>query len=265
VRSSSIGLDRSRPADADEGESTVKVRDAMTPQVISVPPTMRLKELAALLSEHRISGAPVVEDGRVVGVVSEGDLLVKQVGRPPSRRRALEWIFGESQDPEEFRRRMASTVGQAMSAPAVTVEADRSLREAAALMVDSRVNRLPVTEEGKLVGMLTRADLVRAYLNRDDEAQRTIREQVIRKTMWIDPETIGVEVHEGLARIRGQVDRRSTATILGRLIGLVEGVDRVDNELTWEFDDSTIAPPAGEPVPGAMDLTARERPRPVRG
>jgi CBS domain-containing protein len=244
----------------------VKVRDAMSSTVISVPPSLRLKDLAQLLTEHEISGVPVMEGDAVVGVVSEADVLMKQVGRPISRRRPLEWIFGEARDAEEVRRRQATIVREAMSSPAITIAADRPLREAAAQMVDSRVNRLPVIDDGKLVGILTRADLVRAYLHRDEDARRAIRDQVFDKTMWLDADAYGVDVHEGIVTIEGNVDRKSTATILERLTGLVEGVDRVDNRLTWDLDDSKLeAPATGEPMPGATDLTARERKRPVRG
>lgn len=242
----------------------MKVRDVMSGEVISVPASMHLKELAALLVEHKISGAPVTDaDGSVIGVVSEADVLMKQVGRSISRRRPLEWIFGESHDPDELRRRVATTVGDAMSAPAVTIEGDRSLRDAAALMVDSKVNRLPVLADGRLVGIVTRADLVRAYLHRDEDAELAVREQVFRKTMWLDPANYEIAVREGALSLGGKVDRKSTADILERLSGLVEGVDRVQNSLTWELDDSKLElTPSGEPMPGAMDLTARERLRP---
>jgi CBS domain-containing protein len=181
----------------------MKVRDVMSRDVLSVPRQMPLKELAELLTDRRISGVPVVDDDRVVGVVSEADVLMKQVGRPISRRRPLEWIFGEQQDAEEVRRRMASTVGDAMTSPAVTIDAGRSLREAAALMVDAKVNRLPVIEADRLVGILTRADLVRAYLRRDDEALRAIREDVFRKTMWLDPDGYQLGEREGAMTMRG--------------------------------------------------------------
>ncbi|MGZ8480823.1 MAG: CBS domain-containing protein [Candidatus Limnocylindria bacterium] len=244
----------------------MKVRTVMSGDVVSVPPAMRLKELAMLLSERRISGVPVVDEGTLVGVVSEADILAKQVGRPLSRRTPLDWIFGEPPGRGELRRRAATTVAQAMTTPAVTVEADRSVPEAAALMVDRDVNRLPVMDAGRLVGIVTRGDLVRAYLRRDDEILRTIREDVISHTMWLDPDQLRVEVREGTVRVTGTVDRRSTATILEKLIRLVEGVNDVANYLTWEFDDSSLEPAErDDPEPGAASLAARERPRALHG
>lgn len=245
----------------------MKVRDVMTSEVVRVAPAMRLKDLARLLLDRRITGAPVVDQaGHVVGVISETDLLAKEVGRPLSRRTPLDWIFGERPNPTEQRRREANTVEQAMSAPAMTVEADRPLREAAAIMVDRAVNRLPVVDAGRLVGIITRADLVRAYVRRDEEVLRTVREDVVRGTMWLDPDDLLVKVRDGVVRIAGRVDRRSTSTILEKLIGLVEGVDGVANHLTWDFDDSGMEPrEPDEPEPGAASLTARARPRALHG
>lgn len=241
----------------------MKVRDVMTSDVVCVAPGTRLKDLARLLLDRRISGAPVVDEaGHLVGVISETDLLAKEVGRPMSRRTPLDWIFGERPSSSEQRRHEATTVEQAMTAPAMTVAADSPLREAAAIMVDRSVNRLPVTDDGRLAGIITRADLVRAYLRRDEEVLRTIRDDVIRGTMWLDPDDLRVEVVDGMVRIAGIVDRRSTATILEKLIRLVDGVDGVANYLTSEYDDSAAEPmePA-EPEPGAASLTARARPR----
>ncbi|HET6745611.1 MAG TPA: CBS domain-containing protein, partial [Candidatus Limnocylindria bacterium] len=103
----------------------MKVRDVMTSKVVRVQPATRLKDLARLLLERRISGVPVVnEDGNVVGVISEADLVAKQVGRPLSRRTMLDWILGERPSLWEQRTRTATTVAQAMTAPAITVDAD---------------------------------------------------------------------------------------------------------------------------------------------
>ena len=243
----------------------MKVSDVMTRGAVSVPPETRLRELAHLLNDRRISGVPVVdEDGRCIGVISETDLLVKQLSRSVSRRLPLEWILGDHHDPAELRRRSATTVGEAMTSPAITIEADRPLREAAALMIDDQVNRLPVTEAGRLVGVLTRADLVRAYLRLDAEIEAHVREDVLRRTMWLDPAGFDIDAREGIVRIAGQVDRGSTARIVEKLIGVVDGVIEVQSALTWQLDDSALESPAEtEGEPGAASVTAREPRQPV--
>lgn len=151
-----------------------------------------------------------------------------------------------------------------MSAPAVTIEADRPLRKAAALMVDRGVNRLPVVAGGQLVGIVTRADLVQAYLRLDEEILDLIRDDVLRRTMWLDPGDFDIEVRESVVRIAGTADRRSTARIIERLIGLVDGVTEVQSALEWELDDTTFEPPTeAEREPGAASVISREQPQPL--
>jgi CBS domain-containing protein len=236
----------------------------MTRGVITVSPQTSLREVARTLSDSRISGVPVVDEtGACIGIVSEGDLLAKQAGKPMSRR-PLDWIFGERRDPDDARRRAATTAVEAMSSPAITIEVDRPLRGAAALMVDRGVNRLPVVAEGKLVGIVSRADLVRAYLRLDDEILAAVRDDVLRRTMWLDPSDFDVSVRDGAVRVTGQVDRRSTARIIERLIGLVDGVMHVESGIGWDSDDSHLEPTAEtESEPGAASLTSRERPQPL--
>ncbi|HET8776537.1 MAG TPA: CBS domain-containing protein [Candidatus Limnocylindria bacterium] len=243
----------------------MKVADVMTRDVVSVAPATPLREVAQLLTEHRISGVPVVDEaGTCVGIVSEADLLPKQLSRRPSQRQAFEWLLGDRVDPEEMRRKSARTAVQAMSAPVATIAPDRPVREAAGLMVECAVNRLPVVSEGTLVGIITRADLVRAYLGLDDDILRTIRDQVLRKTMWLDPAGFTIEVSDGRVRIGGHVDRRSTARIIARLIGVVDGVAEVASAIGWDFDDSHLdLPIESEPVPGSASLTARRAPQPM--
>ena len=237
----------------------MKVRDVMTRDVITVDTRTPLREVALVLAESRISGVVVVdESGRPVGIVSEGDLLAKQLSRPAKRRDPLEWIFGEHRDPEELRRRAAATAAEAMSSPVVSIDADRPLREVAELMVDRDVNRLPVIADGELAGIVTRADMVRAYLHLDEEITSTIREQVLRRTMWLEPTKFDVAVSDGRVEISGQVDRRSTADIIERLVGVVDGVVGVKAHLGWALDDTHLAAPIEtEAEPGAASLAAR--------
>jgi CBS domain-containing protein len=239
----------------------LKVRDVMTPDVITVGPSMSLHDVALVMAGHGISGVPVVDtSGELIGIISEGDFLVKERGRPSRPQGALDRLLGRRDDETNDRRLSAQTAGQAMSAPPVTIEADRAVRHAAALMIDRAINRLPVMSGERLVGIVTRADLVRAYVRRDDETLATIRNEVLRKTMWIDPDDLQVDVKDGHVRLDGTVDRRSTATILEKLIGLIDGVDRVHSDLRWDFDDSRPTPPPSDREPGAASLVARERP-----
>ncbi|HEY6609146.1 MAG TPA: CBS domain-containing protein [Candidatus Limnocylindria bacterium] len=240
----------------------MNVRDVMTREVTSVTADTPLRDLARLLTERQISGAPVVDvEGKCIGVISEADLLAKQLGRPQSRRVPLEWLLGERHDAEELRRRSAIRVGDAMSTPAVMIEADRPVREAAALMVDRAVNRLPVLAGGQLVGIVTRSDMVRAYLRQDADILNAVREKVLRKTMWLDPDDFDLDVREGVVRIAGVVDRRTTAGIIERLLGISDGVSEVQSALEWDWDDTRVEPAESEHEPGAASIAARERPR----
>lgn len=241
----------------------MKIRDVMTDAVATVSPEATLHEVAQVLTDRRVSGLPVVtDDGTCIGVISEADLVLKQAGQSTSRRRPLDWILGESPDPEQQRRRAATIAREAMSSPVVTVEADRPLRDAADRMVASHVNRLPVVDNGRLVGIVTRADLVRAYLHMDEEIEHAIRDDLLDHTMWLNPSRFQIKVREGHVTIRGTVDRRSTATIIAKLIGLLDGVAAVTSDLTWELDDSKFEPPMdGEREPGAASMASRERPR----
>jgi CBS domain-containing protein len=237
----------------------MKVRDVMTHDVVCVDPETPLREVAAILAEHRISGVPVTIDGACVGIVSEADLLPKQLGRAPKRRSPIEWIVGERMDPEELRRRVATTARNAMSAPPITTDEEMTLREAAQLMIARDVNRLPVVREGRLVGIVSRADLVRAYLRQDEDIAHALRENLLRLTMWLDPDAFSIEVRDGSVVMSGIVDRRSTAGIIGRLAGLVEGVVEVQNDIGWELDDTGLPETAeGEHESGAASIVPRE-------
>jgi CBS domain-containing protein len=241
----------------------MKVRDVMTREVVTVTPETPLRDVAAVLAERRISGVPVAVGDACIGIVSEADLLPKQLSRGLARRRPLEWIFGEQRDPEELRRRAATTAAGAMSAPAITIGPDTSVHEAAALMVDRDVNRLPVVADGAIVGIVTRADLVRAYLRQDADIAFAVRERVLRRTMWLDPADFEIDVHDGVVRISGTVDRSSTAGIIERLIGLCDGVVGVRSGIGCRFDDSHVEPAAPDREPGAASIAARERPQPM--
>ena len=119
----------------------------------------------------------------------------------------------------------ARTAGESMSAPAVTIGRRRPLTEAANRMIDEAVNRLPVVDdEGKLIGIVTRADLVRAFVRSDEEVEREIRDDVIRRTLWIAPDSIEVKVEGGEVRLAGQVETKADAELLPAFVQRVPGV-----------------------------------------
>lgn len=242
----------------------MKVLDLMTAEVISVRPETPLKEVARLLAEHRVSGVPVVdEEEHVVGVISEADFVDRERTAVPAKTGWLPRLFTGEDEAREIRARLeGTTAGAAMSAPPTVINPHATVHEAATIMSTRKVNRLPVVEDGRLVGIVTRADLLDAYLQSDDELRREVREDILRDTLWMDPDELDVHVLEGVVFVIGRVDRRSTAEILERLIRQLDGVIGVRCELTWDLDDRAL-----EPVgvlrrePTAASVTARHEPR----
>jgi CBS domain-containing protein len=215
----------------------MKVKDVMTTDVACVHPGASLKEAARLMVERRISGLPVVDDsGGVLGVISEGDLLVKERGAPEGTPGALAWLTGGRGN--GWSKLEARVVGEAMSSPAATIGPERPVAAAATLMLEREVNRLPAVDRtGRLVGIVTRADLVRAFARTDAEVAREIRDEVITRQMWLtDDERVTVEVAAGEVTLRGCVARRDDAEVLPKLAAHVPGVVAVSSELTWRED-----------------------------
>jgi CBS domain-containing protein len=218
----------------------MRVRDVMTRDVLTARVDTRLKAVAELLAAQRISGLPVVDNrDRLVGVVSEGDILLKELG---PQRGGLLGRFGHV--PVAEQKLAAHTAGEAMTAPAVSVSEDAPVHEAASLMVERAVNRLPVVDvEGALVGIVTRADLVRSFARPDEEIAREIRADVLLGTLWIDPSEVDVQVENGEVVLAGQVETRGTAELAALFARRVLGVVEVRSRLGWRHDDSRSPPP----------------------
>ena len=226
------------------------VREAMTRSVISVDRDTPLREVARALIDNSISGVPVVDaNGALLGVVSEADLLVKEQGAGAIRHRPLARFLGESrQSAAQLAKVGAITAGEAMSSPPITITSGRPVTEAAAIMTSRQVNRLPVVDDDKLVGVISRADLVRAYVRSDDELATTIRQDVLRKFLWLDPAGFDVAVKDGVATIGGRVERRSTALMLEAAVRMVPGIVDVHASVSWSMDDRRLEPAESDPV-----------------
>jgi CBS domain-containing protein len=213
------------------------VETIMTREVVTVGSETPLKEVAALLAARRISGVPVCDrENHVVGVVSEADILVKEEGFPPGPRRPMAWLFGESG--ADLRKSGARTAGEAMTAPAITVEPSRPLSQAARIMVDRGINRLPVVLHGELLGIVTRADLVRAFARTDDELRQEIARDALLGRLWTHPEQARVTVEGGVAVAEGEVERHTQAELVAACLRSLPGIVEVDVSLvSWREDD----------------------------
>jgi CBS domain-containing protein len=214
----------------------MKVREIMSVNVASVRPDMTLKQAAALMSRRGVSGLPVVdEEGTLLGVVSEADIIVKAASHPEGA-----GIYGRLFLPEgvDTRKVEATTVGEAMTAPAVTVDADRPVAAAARLMVEHEINRLPVLVDGKVAGIVSRADLVQAFRRSDQEILDELVNEVLVGTLWLSPETVEFAVDDGKVTVRGRVPTRTAADLVEAFAWRVPGVVAVDrSELEWVTDD----------------------------
>lgn len=228
----------------------VKVRDIMTRLVVRLYPDESVKEAATRLAANGISGAPVVEDGKVVGIVSESDLIHSLAPPAPVERgtSVLDTIeFLGSEKPHGIVH--GTTVGQVMSPFVFQVSADTSIWKAASIMERRGVKRLPVVDDHDgLIGIVSRADLVRAMARDDDQIRQTVLEAI----SIIGEETIQgleAEVDDGVVTLRGTADRKTTRDLAVKLAGRTPGVVEVVDRMSFDWDDSHVKVPAPVPDP----------------
>ena len=216
------------------------VSDLMTTGVVRVRRDTGFKEIAKLLAEYGITAVPVVDDDdRPLGVVSEADLLRKEAAqldpagllpvlRPRDAARA---------------KAAASTAAALMSSPAVTARPQWTVVEAAQVMERHHVKRLPVVDEsGRLVGLISRADLLRVFLRGDGAIREEITGDVLVRTLGLPPDTITVRVVDGRVALRGTVEHKSMVPVVERLCRGVDGVVDVSAELDHRVDDTSSMP-----------------------
>ena len=149
----------------------LKVGEIMQGAVVSVGPETTVRELADVLAKHKISGVPVVDgQGEIVGMVSEADIILQDAELHfPYYIQFLDGVIylqGFGKFEERFRKAFGSKVTEIMSREVISISPKASVRDAATLMADRRVNRLPVVKDGRLVGIVTRGDIVRAIADK---------------------------------------------------------------------------------------------------
>jgi CBS domain-containing protein len=184
----------------------------------------------------------VGQGGEVLGVISESDLLPRSADGPP-RRRALAWLLDRDAHavPDEPRR----VVADAMSTPAITLEGFWTIPGAAHVMRERGVKRLPVVRGSRLVGIVSRADIVRAFARSDGEIERDVRELIdFQRALWSDELRVDIAVDGGEVDLSGAVERRTVADSLPALVARIPGVVTVGSHVSWRDDDRELSRPA---------------------
>ncbi len=213
-----------------------RVSDVMTTSVVTVDRITPYQEIDRLLTQHKISGMPVLKMGReVAGVVSEADLLAAE--DETSRQARMASSAGRRRLLRKQQPHVNLTAGTLMTVPAITIGPDATIPAAARLMNTHHVRRLPVVDEdGKLVGIVSRRDLLSVFLRPDDDLIHDVR-QILEEIPVADPQQVMVAVHHGVVTLTGTMrpepgDRQDLIPLALRLIWDIDGVVDVVNRLT---------------------------------
>lgn len=205
------------------------VSDVMTHTVVALGPDAPFKKIVETMGEWKVSALPVLEgDGRVVGVVSEADLLAKEEFRADS-----DSLIEQYRRLEELAKAGAVTARELMTAPAVCIQADATLAQAARTMARKKVKRLPVVDgEGRLAGVVSRSDLLKVFLRDDEQIAAEVRRQVVEPLFPNGEPTVRAEVHEGVVHYTGRLRDATLVPVAARMTRSVEGVVDVEFDLS---------------------------------
>lgn len=216
----------------------MRVVDVMTTDVVAAQPEWSLKQAARVMIDAGISGLPVIGDGgAVVGIITEADFIETEAGRTIGRQRLFDTVFGEK------RTRVPSTVAAAMTHSPIVVDRNTTISEAARLMTDHKVKRLPVVDpDGRLEGIVSRGDVLVAFARDDEAIADAVQRGVIRRILMLESRDVSVRVADGVVMLSGRVPNRSDAKLLEELVGRIEGVVRCETDLVWSFDDISAGP-----------------------
>jgi signal-transduction protein with cAMP-binding, CBS, and nucleotidyltransferase domain len=192
----------------------------MTTDVVAVGPGASIRDAARLMFRYRVSGVPVVDmDDHVLGIITEGDFLAMEIER-----------LETGAVPTEVREVMSKSVK--------TIPPEMDVTGAARFMQAQDVKRLVVASDGRMVGIISRFDIVSAFTRPDDLIEDEIREDLVRRVLFVDPETIEVSVLNGVVTFVGSIGTRTEARLVEELARRLDGVVDVSNELTWRIDDT---------------------------
>jgi len=220
----------------------MQVRDVMTRNVISIPANETVLKAVRTMLQNRISGLPVVDaDGRLVGMVTEGDFLRRgEIGTQRRRPKWLEFLIGPGRLASEYVHTSGRKVEEVMTADPVTVSEDDSLGTVVELMERRRIKRLPVLRDGRMVGIVSRANLMHALASLARETQApvggdsAIRDRIMAalgEKPWAPQ--VNVVVKNGIAELWGTItdERERQACVV--TAENVAGVSEVRDHLVW--------------------------------
>jgi CBS domain-containing protein len=204
----------------------VKVRDVMTTDVVTVGPYTPFQDIVALLLEHDISGIPVLNGDVLVGIITEADLVAREA-KPGRRRRPLAIFAGMlAADARPEHQDTGFTAYSLMTSDPVTIGPDDDVRTAAATMMKARVKRLPVVEDGKLVGIVTRQDLLRFYSRSDEEIAADVN--ALLESSHLTPD-VRATIEHGVVILEGSTEDQKHRDALPSMLDTVPGVVSVVN------------------------------------
>jgi CBS domain-containing protein len=218
----------------------MRVKDVMTTSVLTVEEDTSFKDTVELLIEHRVSGAPVVDrDGHLVGLVTEADLVSKEAFDLRHRRpmgAVFELISGQSRWSSKA---AGLTAGAVMTSRVVTAAPGEDVRAAARRMLDSGVKRLPVVEHGRLVGIVSRQDILRIFDRPDAEIAAELEARMARPIYAPEDHAVTASVKDGVVTLTGSVHYSGEVPVMEGLASNVAGVVHVDNHVTYDAADGS--------------------------
>jgi CBS domain-containing protein len=206
------------------------VRDVMATRAVVVRKTASFKEMIVRMRKSRVGAFPVVDDdGRVIGVVSEADLLAKEADLATGQGPLANVLrFGDQQ------KAAGVTAAELMTSPPVTVSPDTPLAEAARLMRDHQVKRLPVINAtGRLIGIVTRGDVLSVFARPDAAIQREAAEEMVAESFVADSRRLGVTVHDGIVTLTGHPETQQAARDLVEAVRRIDGVIAVRDQFGY--------------------------------
>jgi CBS-domain-containing membrane protein len=212
------------------------VRDVMTTRVIALRKDADYKEIVSVLRRYRVSACPVIDDtDRLIGLVSEADLLYKEADTDlPAGLIRLRWRLGEDSKAN------AVTADELMTSPAIAIHPGASVADAARLMQDKQIKRLPVVgQDRRLAGIVTRSDVLSIFERPDADIWDEIGKTILDEEFALDPDRFDFTVRSGIVTICGWLDQRETALNLLARARHAEGVVSVRDRLTYPAEDTS--------------------------